>query len=174
MRGSRNRDGGIARNEGDGEPRSRSTSFDQHFRSHVASPGSTPSRGGRRRLEGRSVPRAGAEEPAVTSDGSTIFALSECKLLGSRTEIILIFVFVGEELEQHKNRTGRSVALQQQLAENSCCLLLLQCASSTRCVMGIDRGGMPVCVEGGHSMPLRLSIVLKAQFSLFFPAKVGR
>ena len=113
MRGSRNRDGGIARNEGDGEPRSRSTSFDQHFRSHVASPGSTPSRGGRRRLEGRSVPRAGAEEPAVTSDGSTIFALSECKLLGSRTEIILIFVFVGEELEQPKNRTGRSVALQQ-------------------------------------------------------------
>ena len=76
MRGSRSRDG-IARNEGDGEPRSRSTSFDQHFRSHVASPGSTPSRGGRRRLEGRSVPRAGAEEPAVTSDGSTIFALSE-------------------------------------------------------------------------------------------------
>lgn len=56
-------------------------------------------------MEGRSVPRAGAEEPAVTSDGSTIFALSECKVLGSRTEII--FVFVGEELEQLKNRTRR-------------------------------------------------------------------
>lgn len=77
MRGSRNR-GGFERGDVIGEPRSRSTSFDQHhFRSHVASPGSTPSRGGRRRLEGRSVPRAGAEEPAVTSDGSTIFALSE-------------------------------------------------------------------------------------------------
>ncbi|CAM9987081.1 unnamed protein product [Ectocarpus sp. 4 AP-2014] len=76
MRGSRN-GGGFDRSTDAEDIRSRSTSFDQHhhFRSHVASPTSTPSRGGRRRLEGRSVPRAGAEEPAVTSDGSTIFAL---------------------------------------------------------------------------------------------------